>query len=1139
MSPTAPTRPPVSASHLVRTGVLAGIAALLALTGVAHAFTLGMRQDYAMSSGVLNVTIADVNGDGRPDVIATCFNTNQVAVLLGTGGGRFAPAVNYAVPSGPAGVVVVDLNGDGHPDLVVTCQSAGSLATLYGDGNGGFAPPRSYVVGSLPSAIAVGDFNEDGHPDVAVTLQGPGQVAVLLGNGDGSSTWASQLNYTTGSTSTGVAVGDFDGDGHLDLAVANHLGNSVTLLHGDGTGAFGTPATLPVTAPYSVAAADLNGDGILDLVCASNTGNTVSVWLGPVSGAATSSYAIGGSLGAVAVGGLEGGVSHVDIIVADIGGNSAAVLNGAGNGTFGAPVLFATGAGADGVAVADVNGDGVLDIVTGNASAATVTVLLGNNPGLGSATQYALNPYPVPVVLADVNHDGNLDAIVGNTGSTQLSVLLGDGAGGLGPRTDFTCGGGVFGVAVADFNGDGNLDVATPDGGFNTLSVLMGNGAGSFGTKTDYPTGAFPCAIVSVDLNHDGHPDLVVADTTSNTVSILINSGTGTFGAKTDVATGLAPNSIATGDFNGDGNPDIVVTNGRSNSVSVLLGNGTGGLGANTDFPTGIRPVSVAVGDVNGDGKLDLVVANKNSSTVSVLLGNGSGGFAAKVDYPTRGYTQVVAIHDMNGDGLPDLVVGDLGVAPPLSILPGTGNGSFGSANVVSTSVGDAFGLAIADLNGDGRPDIVATEYSSYRLAVLPGLVPTRIAVAVTPNPVVHNSASTITATVSVPAPGYGAPSGMVVFYDGTTPLGTSSVAGGIATLPFLWTGLGVQSVRAQYLGDSRFEGSYSNTSSERVAVSASASLETINDVPKDQGDEVRIAFAASPFDFLGSGVSIMRYDVFRRATVIGNATRPAMPARANGDEGDLLAGWDFVASVPANNEREYDLVAPTVADSNGTGTHWTAFMVRASTSTPGVYYDSAADSGYAVDNLPPAPPAPFMGTYSGGATQLHWGANTEPDLWYYRVYRGGASDFVPGSGNLIAASADTAYADAGPAGSYYKLSAVDVNGNESGYSTLGPGGITSVGDAGPAAFALDGARPNPAVGGEMSVHFSLDVSGPAALELVDIMGRQVLRRDVGGFGVGAHVVDLGAGHTLAPGVYLLRLRRGDESRTTRVAVVK
>ncbi|HUK64547.1 MAG TPA: T9SS type A sorting domain-containing protein, partial [Dongiaceae bacterium] len=252
------------------------------------------------------------------------------------------------------------------------------------------------------------------------------------------------------------------------------------------------------------------------------------------------------------------------------------------------------------------------------------------------------------------------------------------------------------------------------------------------------------------------------------------------------------------------------------------------------------------------------------------------------------------------------------------------------------------------------------------------------------------------------------------------------------------------------------------------------------------------------------------------------------------------LDGWTDVVTLSARGDSAYELVVPTLADSTASGIHPTVLMVRAMTATPTAFYDSPADSGYSVDNLPPAPPAPFVAAYAGGVTHLHWGASTEPDLWYYRLYRGSSAGFAPGPANLIAAVSDTGYADTGPVGSCYKLSAVDMNGNESGYALVTPGGTTAVPDGGtPGALTLTGVRPNPAAGGRLAVSFSLPTAEPARLELWDVTGRRVAAREVGSLGAGAHEVDLAFGAHVPAGLYLVRLTQGEAVRATRVAVIE
>jgi DNA-binding beta-propeller fold protein YncE len=316
--------------------------------------------------------------------------------------------------------------------------------------------------------------------------------------------------------------------------------------------------------------------------------------------------------------------------------------------------------------------------------------------------------------------------------------------------------------------------------------------------------------------------------------------------------------------------------------------------------------------------------------------------------------------------------------------------------------------------------------------------------------------------------------------------------------------------------------------------------ITAVADVPGDQGHQVRIRFLADALDIAAAAAPIVRYDVFRKIdeSLSARAARDAGPARTR-PPGTLVAGWDYVGTHPAFADSEYNLVVPTLADSNGSGPHTAVFFVRAATATPSVYFDSRADSGRSRDNLPPAIPAPFAGVYSGGASHLHWGLNTEADFWYYRLYKGSTIDFVPGPGTLIASTADTGYVDPDAAGGCYKLTAVDSNDNSSPYATVSVSGTVGVPAESPLAFTLDEVRPNPVVRGRLTARFILPSDAPATLELVDVTGRRIVARDVGALGPGRHAVDLLEVAGVRSGIYFIRLRQGDALKTVRTAVLQ
>jgi hypothetical protein len=240
------------------------------------------------------------------------------------------------------------------------------------------------------------------------------------------------------------------------------------------------------------------------------------------------------------------------------------------------------------------------------------------------------------------------------------------------------------------------------------------------------------------------------------------------------------------------------------------------------------------------------------------------------------------------------------------------------------------------------------------------------------------------------------------------------------------------------------------------------------------------------------------------------------------------------VASVPALQTAQYVAVVPTVSNAAPND-----FVVTAHTNLSWIWFASAVASGQSVDNLAPPPPSPFTAAFVAGDTHLHWGVSAASDFGTFKLYRGSSADFVPAIGNMVVATTDTGYADVGIAGYYYKLSAVDVNGNEGAFAALGPVGTLDVTGDAKLEFALAGVTPNPARGDRLMVDFTLPIADPARLELIDVTGRRVTSRDIGALGAGQHVVNLAAARPLAPGIYLVKLTQGARSRVARAAVIQ
>ena len=474
--------------------------------------------------------------------------------------------------------------------------------------------------------------------------------------------------------------------------------------------------------------------------------------------------------------------------------------------------------------------------------------------GSGGSEAYSL-------AVADVNGDGKPDLVVANANGDTVGVLLGNGDGTFQTAVTYRLGGyHATSVVVADVNGDGKPDllVASCGSGSNcangTVSVLLGNGDGTFQTAVGYASGGSGATSVAVrDLNGDGKPDLVVGNYCVNSscvngvVGVLLGNGDGTFQtAVTYPSDGILAFSVAVADVNGDGKPDLLVANLLNNNstaglVSVLLGNGDGTFQTAVTYDSGgYEALSLAVADVNGDGKFDLLVANAcvngnncDNGAVGVLLGNGDGTFQAAVGYGSGGNDVAgavvgsVTVADVNGDGWPDVLVankcGEIGgtcrTDGTVGVLLGNGDGTFQTAVTYDSGSYNATSVAVADVNRDGKPDLMLANYCGDSSCQTDGTVgvlintsisTTKTALVSSLNPSNLGQAVTFTATVTAQGFDKGTPTGTVSFYDGTTNIGNSNLNSGVATLTTSMLSVGTHSMtghlqrrcqfRAQYL---------------------------------------------------------------------------------------------------------------------------------------------------------------------------------------------------------------------------------------------------------------------------------------------------------------------------------------------------
>ena len=645
---------------------LAGLATALAATGTASvaSATMRFRTEYETipsAPSVSQLRVFDVNGDGITDLVVSGAS-KAIWYHRGIPGGGYAPVVPLVTfPDMVGPWDVGDINNDGHIDLIAADKSQ-TAWSLLGNGDGTFQAPRAFLSMFTGAALRLADLDGDGRLDIVATVP-LGPLYTMKGLGDGRFQLTSVMPPPAAYPDQ-VGVADIDGDSRPDVVATDAITNVVDFYRGLPNGLLDVPVAIPMPgAPRFVSTGDFDEDGHPDaLVISFGTTNTLSFIYGVSAGTPLAHVDLPRE-GANSASFIDiDGDGHADLLTAERpqAGDQVAILGRVGPRSYAPWGDFAAGIEPRNPAYTDANGDGRADIVVCNPVRSELVVQHGHG-GMEFGDGEELRTFIMAGLdVGDVNGDHAPDVVTMRSGTASMAgVHLGTGDGMFQPMisTDPTCCLGYTTGKLVDVDGDGHLDIVAPELWADSLDVLSGSGTGHFALTSSRGLGAGARGSIAVaDFNGDLRPDAAVA--TDRGIGISLGAVAGGFGVPQYL---LGPERVVVAaDFNRDGRSDLIASNSGMDSefgsqILVYLGRGDGTFLTLPTFYGGYKPIALSVSDANSDGIPDVAVGNMGDRNIALFFGNGDGTFAAGPVFPNV-FAASIELADLNGDGRRDMI---------------------------------------------------------------------------------------------------------------------------------------------------------------------------------------------------------------------------------------------------------------------------------------------------------------------------------------------------------------------------------------------------------------------------------------------------------------------------------------------------